>query len=455
MLHYDFSGYDGCYRDLTRLGLPIIIGQLGTIVMSFADTLMIGHHSTPELAAASFVNNMFVLVIIVALGYSYSITPTVGNLFGRGLHTRIGKVLLDGVASNLLVAAILVAAMLLLYANIGRLGQPEELLPLMRPYFLVQLVSLPFVCVANAFKQFYDGITDTRTPMWILLSGNLLNILGNWLLIYGHLGLPEMGLLGAGLSTAFSRLFVAVAFVGLFCMSRSTSVYRAGLRSSRVSWSGIVALSALGIPLAMQMGMETAAFSLSSIMVGWLGADALAAHQIMLTVSQLGFMVYYGFGAAVAIKVSLQSGLRDYVAAGRTAHAGFHLSLMVAALVSVPIFVFRHSLGFLFTDAASVAHLVALTVVPFMLYQIGDCLQCAYANALRGIAVVRPLVSVAFLAYFVISLPLGYLLGIVLGMGIEGVWLAFPAGLTTAGLLYFLLFVRNLRRSDKDLRVID
>ena len=292
MLHYDFSGYDGCYRDLTRLGLPIIIGQLGTIVMSFADTLMIGHHSTPELAAASFVNNMFVLVIIVALGYSYSITPTVGNLFGRGLHTRIGKVLLDGVASNLLVAAILVAAMLLLYANIGRLGQPEELLPLMRPYFLVQLVSLPFVCVANAFKQFYDGITDTRTPMWILLSGNLLNILGNWLLIYGHLGLPEMGLLGAGLSTAFSRLFVAVAFVGLFCMSRSTSVYRAGLRSSRVSWSGIVALSALGIPLAMQMGMETAAFSLSSIMVGWLGADALAAHQIMLTVSQLGFMVY-------------------------------------------------------------------------------------------------------------------------------------------------------------------
>ena len=103
MLHYDFSGYDGCYRDLTRLGLPIIIGQLGTIVMSFADTLMIGHHSTPELAAASFVNNMFVLVIIVALGYSYSITPTVGNLFGRGLHTRIGKVLLDGVASKIIV----------------------------------------------------------------------------------------------------------------------------------------------------------------------------------------------------------------------------------------------------------------------------------------------------------------------------------------------------------------
>ena len=173
--------YTTCYRDLSYLGIPIIIGQIGTIVMSFTDTLMIGHHSTPELAAASFVNNMFTLVIILALGISYSITPTVGSHYGREEYQRIGQILKNGIAGNMVLAFLLVGVMALLYWNLGNLGQPEELLPLMRPYFLVQLVSLPFVCFANAFKQFYDGITNTRTPMYILLIGNVLNIIGNWI----------------------------------------------------------------------------------------------------------------------------------------------------------------------------------------------------------------------------------------------------------------------------------
>lgn len=141
-----------CYRDLSSLGVPIIIGQIGTIVMSFADTLMIGHHSTLELAAASFVNNMFVLVIIMALGYSYSITPVVGSQYGINDYRGIGQTLKNGVVANLGISVVLIGAMTLLYLNIARLGLPSELIPLMRPYFLVQLVSLPFVCFANAFK---------------------------------------------------------------------------------------------------------------------------------------------------------------------------------------------------------------------------------------------------------------------------------------------------------------
>lgn len=141
--------------------------------------------------------------------------------------------------------------MALLYWNLGNLGQPEELLPLMRPYFLVQLVSLPFVCFANAFKQFYDGITNTRTPMYILLIGNVLNIIGNWILIYGKLGLPEMGLLGAGLSTLIVRIFVAFAFVWVFVISRLYQQYRKGWQSKGVSMDEIRKLSTLGIPIAL------------------------------------------------------------------------------------------------------------------------------------------------------------------------------------------------------------
>lgn len=438
--------YTTCYRDLSYLGIPIIIGQIGTIVMSFTDTLMIGHHSTPELAAASFVNNMFTLVIILALGFSYSITPTVGSHYGREEYQRIGQILKNGIAGNMALAFLLVGVMALLYWNLGNLGQPEELLPLMRPYFLVQLVSLPFVCFANAFKQFYDGITNTRTPMYILLIGNVLNIIGNWILIYGKLGLPEMGLLGAGLSTLIARIFVAFAFVWVFVISRLYQQYRKGWQSKGVSMDEIRKLSTLGIPIALQMGLETGAFSLSSLLVGWIGTTALAAHQIMLTISQLGFMIYYGFGAAVAIKVSLCVGLRNYDDAGRYSHAGFHLAMMCATAVTIPIVIFRDSLGILFTDNIEVCQLVSALVLPFVIYQVGDCLQCAYSNGLRGLSVVKPLVPVAFFAYFVVSLPIGYLLGLPLGLGLEGVWFAFPAGLTTAGICYLYFFRRNQRR---------
>ena len=203
------------YKSLLKLGIPIVIGQLGMIVLGFADTLMIGHHSTEDLAAASFVNNMFNLVIIFATGFSYGLTPIVGSLFGKGEQKSVGRTLKNALWANGLMGLLLSILMGILYLNIHRLGQPEELLPLMRPYYMVLLVSLIFVMLFNAFKQFADGITDTKTPMWLLIGGNALNILGNWVLIYGHFGFPEMGLLGAGIATLTSRILMFAAFVGI------------------------------------------------------------------------------------------------------------------------------------------------------------------------------------------------------------------------------------------------
>ena len=174
------------YKALFKLGIPIVIGQLGMIVLGFADTLMIGHHSTEDLAGASFVNNIFNLAIIFATGFSYGLTPIVGSLFGQGEQKAVGRTLKNALLVNGLIGILLTSVMGALYLNIHRLGQPEELLPLMRPYYMVLLISLMFVMLFNAFKQFADGITDTQTPMWILIGGNFLNIFGNWILIYGH-----------------------------------------------------------------------------------------------------------------------------------------------------------------------------------------------------------------------------------------------------------------------------
>ena len=216
------------YRTLLALGIPIVIGQIGVIILGFADTLMIGHHSTTELAAASFVNNMFNLAIIFSTGFSYGLTPIVGSLFGRGMRSDVGRALKNSLAANTLLAVLVCGVMACVYAAIPRMGQPEELIPYIRPYFLILLASIPFVLWFNGFKQFADGITDTKVSMWILLGGNVLNIIGNYILIYGKLGLPEMGLSGAGISTLTSRILMVIAFVTLFFMTDRYKEFKEG-----------------------------------------------------------------------------------------------------------------------------------------------------------------------------------------------------------------------------------
>lgn len=438
--------YTTHYKSLASLGIPIIIGQVGTIILGFADTLMIGHHSTHELGAAAFVNSMFVLALIFSLGFSYGTTPVVASLYGRGMHERIGGITKNALSANTMLAVVVGGAMAILYMCLGQLGQPTELLALIRPYFLLNLASLPFVCWFNVMKQMYDGITDTRTPMWILISGNILNITGNYLLIYGKMGLPELGLAGAGLSTLSSRVIMCAAALGILFLHPRYSEYRKGFSKDRVNAVDFRKLNRLGWPLAVQMGMETASFSLSCIMVGWLGTEALAAHQVILTVSQLFYMVYLGMAAAVSVRVSYFFGQRDYISANRSAAAGFHIILTLAVCISIPVMLFHESIGLLFTGNREVIGLMAACIAPLIIYQFGDGLQYTYANALRGTANVRPLMYVAFLAYFVISLPLGYILGIRLDLGLAGIWYAFPFGLTTAGILYYIFFRRTLKK---------
>lgn len=435
------------------LGVPIVVGQLGTIVLAFADTLMIGHHSTTELAAAAFVNNIITLVVIFALGFSYAITPTVGTLYGREESHRIGEVVRNAVGANLLLAAILVAVMSVFYACIDLLGQPQELMPLIKPYFLILLCSLPFVCLFNVFKQFADGITDTSLSMWVLIGGNILNIIGNWTLIYGHFGAPELGLFGAGISTLFSRIAMSLAMMAIFRWRKKYRPYAAGFREGRLNRSDFLHLNKLGWPIACQMGMESASFSLASIVVGWIGTTALAAHQVMLTISQLGYMVYYGIGAAAVVRISNAMGQRDYRAAHGNAYAAFQIVLALAVVVGTLVYVFRHQLGAFFTPDAAVVHLVSLTALPFVIYQFGDASQIVFGNALRGLSYVRPLVLYAFIAFFVVSLPLSYVLGIVLGFGLIGVWFSFPFGLTMAGLLYMATFKKRLKKLTQEASV--
>ena len=438
------------YRELLSIGIPIIIGQLGTIVLGFADTLMIGHHSTEELAAAGLVNNIFGLVLLFYLGFSYGLTPIVGRLFGMGRNTDIGQKVRNSLAANLMVGILLTAVMTLLYFNLGHIGQPEELLSLIRPYFLVNLCSIIFVGLFNTLKQFFDGIAHTKVSMWVMIAGNLLNILFNWLLIYGIGPFPELGLIGAGLSTTGSRIFMALALVVILSARGEFKLYRRGIAEGRINRHDFAEMNRLGWPVALQLGMESAAFSLSCVMVGWLGTVPLAAHQVTITISQLFYLVLSGLASAMSIRVSHFCGQHDYVAVRQNAYDGFRLSLMASTILMVPVFLLRHHMGGLFSDNVEVQQTVAMLIVVMAVYQYGDGTQYCFANALRGIACVKPMVTYAFVAYFVISLPLGYTLAFIFHVGILGIWLAFPVGLSVAGLLYWQRFTKELRKMENN-----
>ena len=276
--------------------------------------------------------------------------------------------------------------------------------------------------------------------MWITLGANILNIIGNYFLIYGKCGVPELGLTGAGISTLASRILTLVAFCILFARCSRYKEYLKGFKSGIVNRMNLSNLVRMGLPVGFQMGVETGSFSLSVIMMGWIGSIALAAHQVLGVITTLGFMVYYGIAAAVTIRVSTFKGWNDFLNIRRASFAGLHLIMAVAMIVVLLIALFRHSMGYLITPEKEVVEMVALLAWSVILYQFGDGLQILFANALRGISDVKYMAYMAFACHFGLALPIGYFCGFLLGWGPIGIWCGFPISLTTLGILLWRRF---------------
>ena len=420
--------YTSNYVSLLKLALPIIIGQLGGIITGLADTIMVGQHSTNELAAASFVNNVLNAFIIFGTGFSFALTPLIGENLARNKKYVVAAWQKNSIVANLILSIVLTSVLLLIYFNIGYLGQPEELLPLIKPYFIVSMISVVFVMLANSYRQFVEAITDPSVSMWVLLSGNLLNIVGNYILIYGKMGFPEMGLIGAGYSTLVSRIYMLLAFVVVFFVRPSYKPYRHGFKRMWVLPNRLMRITKIGVPIAFQQGLEAATFSLTAIMVGWLGSTELAAHQVVIAISTISFTTYLGLGSATAIRTSISKGAKDWGQVRRTTVAGVHLGLIVSFITCLALYFLRNDISYVFSDDPVVAKIVVMLLPILMLYQFVDGAQIVLANALRGLADVKSIMWISFVTNFLIAIPAGYILGFPMGMGIEGIWLAYPIG---------------------------
>lgn len=430
-------------REILKIGIPIMLGQACVIILSFADNIMIGWYGVDDLAASSFVNGIINLFIFTELGFACGLTPVVGSLFGKNDSRGIGAAVKNGLAVNGAVGITGLVILAIIYAFLDRFGQEPELLPIIRPYFIVVGISTIFALGFNTLKQFSDGICRPVVAMCLLMGGNLLNIFGNWVLIYGKLGFPELGLLGAGLSTLFSRIAMLVVFAAWLMNSKSLKEYYQAFRQSKVSRKGIRRLFSLGYPLALQTGMETSTFTMSAVMAGWLGATTLAAHQVTLTISQICFMLMTGLATAVSVLVSNAYGQNDMKSVRGYASKGYFMILAVSVFFCTAIWLFRFPIVGMFTDSEEVTAIALSLLIVLFTYQFGDGLQLCFCNALRGIQDVKPIMLMAFVSYYLIAIPSAYLLGFKAGLGITGIWMGFPIGLTVAGIFYYIRFRRR------------
>ena len=385
------------YRENLSLAVPVMLSQVGQVVVQLFDNAMVGRLGALPLAAVSFGGAVFVIFLFWGTGLSMGLTPLVGEMYARRDYRSSARLLQNALTLYGGVGIVLFAILWVLGDFLGSMGQSPEVAELARPYYGYLAWSVvPFMLFA-AFKQFLEGIGNTITGMVVVLTANGVNILFNYLLIYGHWGFPEMGAAGAGLATLISRICMPLFTLGYFLSVPSLRRYFLFFAWIAQGWRTTRRLLAVGLPISMQMVLEVSAFALTLIMMGWIGTVPLAAHQVVLSLSNIVYMVVVGISAATTIMVSHRYGAGDYRGMRRAALASWHLGI-VANLLTMACFVaFRRFLPELFTSDRAVIGVAAQLFLMAALYQIPDgrprCTTrnagCAHHDVLRFCFVYR------------------------------------------------------------------
>ena len=432
-----------------RLALPVVLTQLGQILTQFADNLMVGRYGGNDplpLAAVSFGGSVFFILFIASIGIAMGMTPLVGERYVQGDRIHSARLLQNGILFygllGVAMSAIQYAAIPLLY----HMRQPADVVDMAIPYYRMLVWSMPPVMLFFAFKQFLEGVGNTRAEMYATIVANVANIGFNWVFIYGHWGFPEMGAEGAGLGTLLARVIGMAIMIGYFCARSRYRQYFGWFSWRGFSLRRIGELFRMGGPISLQMFLESSAFVGTGIMMGWFDKQTLSANQITMTIGNCAFMIVMSIGAATTIRVSHCYGARNFGELSLAARASYHLVLAWNALAAVLFITLRHVIPTLFTSNPEVIAITSQLLVLAALYQLSDGLQNVSVGILRGIQDVRIIMPIAFVSYWLLNLPVGYLLGFTLGMGPSGLFLGFSFGLSAAALLMILRIRHSVRR---------
>ncbi|EMR03402.1 MATE family efflux transporter [Cesiribacter andamanensis] len=433
-------------RRLLQIALPVMLSYLGHVLVGTADSMMVGQLGKVPLAAVSLANSIVVLPMMFGLGLSYGLTPLVASADGQGNTRRIAKLLQHSLLINLGAGVALAGLSLLVLPFLDEMNQPPDVVAIVGPYLAIVAFSLVPLMLFQAFKQFAEGLGFTRKAMYITLAANGVNIFFNWVLIYGKLGFPAMGLEGAGWSTLFARVMMVLG-MGYYCYrSPRFAPYRALFGLKRFKRKLSLRLMQLGIPMGLQFVFEVGAFSGAVIMAGWMGDTQQAAHQIAINLASMSYMIASGISAAATVQVGNLLGRKDLPGVRM---AGITATVLVLGLQTLFAFIFlfgRYLLPTFYIDNEQVIEVAAGLLVIAAFFQLSDGVQVVGLGALRGMEDVRIPTWITLFAYWVLALPLGYVLGFVFDMGINGVWWGLLTGLTVAAVLLAVRFWRKTQQ---------
>lgn len=432
-----------------RLALPVAFSQLGYVIVQFADNAMTGAYGGNDplpLSAVSFGVMVSFVMFSLALGVTLGITPLIGEHFARGEYRKTANYLQTSLVLYPLLGIVMMILQLLSVPLLYKLGQPVEVVDMAVPYYELMAYSLPAIMLYGCFKQFLEGAGNTTTPMVIAIVTNLVNVALNWVFIFGHCGFEAMGVYGAGLATLIARWISPLLIALYFVIKREYRDYLK-LFTRDVEYLKLsLKLFNIGLPMAGQMLLEGSAFVVTSIMMGWFGAIAIAANQIAMTYGNAAFMMTVAIGSATTIRVSHCYGLRDSQALKRSVIASSHLAATWGATVLVLFVLLRTLLPALFTPNGEVIALASQMIVFVALYQVSDAVQGTMIGVLRGIQDVKIIALLSFVAYVVLNIPIGCLFAFVFDMGSTGLLIGYIAGLTTAAIAYSIRVRRHLAR---------
>ena len=435
-----FKGFKDNFDKTFTLAYPVMLSQLGQVMVGVADNIMVGRLGAVPLAAASLANSIFFVVLMFGIGISMAVTPMVAAADGEGKTGKIGRLLNHGFVINTVSSFLLFLFILAVSPVLKLINQPQEVVVLAIPYLLIITFSLLPFMFFQTYKQFIEGLSQTKQAMFITVIFNLLNIGLNWLLIYGNWGFPELGLNGAGWATLISRVFMAWALYIYVTKSNRYKNYIRGLRLKQIRLTIIKKMLGIGIPTGLQFIFEVGAFSTAAIMMGWIGVNALAAHQIAINLASISYMMASGLSAAAMVRIGNQLGKRDI---SKLREVGFSIFGMVTVFMSVFAILFlllKNYMPLLYIDDPLVIKMAASLLIIAGIFQISDGLQVVALGALRGLSDVKIPTLVTLLAYWVVGLPLGYFLAFKLHWNELGIWIGLLIGLTLTAIMLLYRF---------------
>ncbi len=422
------------------LAFPVMLSHLGQVTVHVADSMMVGRLGKEPLAGGSFANSIFVIFLVMGIGMSYAITPQTAQADGEKNIQKIADILKHGILINLLFAILLVTVILVGKDVLWLFNQPVEVVELALPYLeIITWSLLPFM-LYQTFRQFGEGLGLTKPAMYITLTGNIINIGLNYILIFGKLGFEPLGLYGAGIATLISRIVMATMMILFVYYHRQFAQYWQAFSFGNFSRSMIKINLNLGFPMAFQLIFEISTFSVAAIMIGWIGTAQLAAHQIALNMASITYMISLGIAAAATIRVGNQLGKKHYKNMRTAALTCFIMAMGFMTVAAILFILGRNFLPTLYIDDPQVIQQAAILLIVAGLFQLSDGVQVIALGALRGMSDVKVPTLITMVAYWIIGLPLAYVFGITLNQGALGVWYGLLAGLTIAAILLFIRF---------------